>query len=82
MMESVSWRRKTMAAPGPISTDDLRVLVTRAGMALSDEQMEAIRPLYDQYAASTAALHDLELGAEDPAVAFSTVVEPGDGAVG
>ena len=49
---------------------------------IPDEQMEAIRPLYDQYAASTSALHDLELGAEDLAVTFTPAVEPGDGAAG
>lgn len=70
-----------MAAPGPISIDDFRVLVARAGLTLTDEQMKAIRPLYDQYAASTSALHDLELGAEDLAMTFTPAVEPGDGAV-
>jgi hypothetical protein len=67
-----------MAGPNEISVDDFRVLVTRAGLSLSDEQIEVLRPLYDHYAGLTATIRGLELGAEDLAVAFSLSPEPGN----
>ena len=59
-----------MAESDGISMDDFRVLVKRAGLSLSDEQMDVLRPLYDQHARQTATLRDLDLGAEDLAVTF------------
>ena len=42
-------------------------------MNLTDEELEALKPMYDHYIGEAARLHELELGAEDLAVAFSPV---------
>ena len=57
------------AADTPIGA--LRALTERAGLDLSDEELERLRPLYDRYAAEAARLHDAPLDAEDLAVSFS-----------
>ena len=60
-----------MAESEGISIGDFRVLVGRAGLSLTDEELESLKPMYEHYAGEAARLHELELGAEDMAVAFS-----------
>lgn len=50
--------------------EQLRALARRAGMELTDQELLALKPLYDMAVEVTASLHDVELGAEEPAVAF------------
>ena len=60
-----------MAEPEGISLGDFRVIVNRTGLSLTDEELESLKPMYEHYAGEAARLHELELGAEDLAVAFS-----------
>ena len=60
-----------MAESEGISIGDFRVLVGRAGLSLTDEELESLKPMYDHYIRETASLHELQLEAEDLAVAFS-----------
>ena len=53
-----------------ISIDAFRVLVDRAGLGLTAQELEELKPMYDHFARQTAILNDLDLGAEDPAVQF------------
>ena len=57
--------------------ENFRLLLKRAGLELSGEEMESLKPIYDFYADSTAVLRELDLGAEDLAVAFSPEWETG-----
>ena len=50
--------------------EQLRTLASRAGMELTDQELLALKPLYDKATEVTASLHDLDLGAEEPAVTF------------
>ena len=59
-----------MSEPTEISLDAFRVLVERAGLRLHDEELAALKPMYDFYAPLVQALHEVELDAEDLAVTF------------
>ena len=65
-----------MAETEGIGIEDFRVLVERAGLSLSTEELETLKPMYDFYAERTGVLHDLDLNAEDLAVAFSSNWDP------
>ncbi|MGQ4809878.1 hypothetical protein NKDENANG_03314 [Candidatus Entotheonellaceae bacterium PAL068K] len=65
-----------MAETEGISIDNLRVLVERAGLGMSEAELEALKPMYDLYARQVHRLHDVELGAEEVAVRFSPHWEP------
>ena len=60
-----------MAAQSGIPLDHFRVLADRAGLNLSDEELQDLKPMYDHYAALVASLHDVDLQEEDLAVSFS-----------
>jgi hypothetical protein len=59
-----------MSEPNRISLDDFRVLVERAGLNLSAEDLAALKPMYDFYVPLVQELHDVELAAEDLALTF------------
>ena len=54
-----------------ISMEDFRALVQRAGLELTAEELEGLKPMYDHYATRVSALHELDLDAEDLALVFS-----------
>lgn len=59
-----------------ISTEDFRALALRAGMDLSDDELEHLKPMYEYYTEPIARMNALDLDAEDLAVAFSPGWEP------
>ena len=61
-----------MLAEVKISMEDFRALVARAGLELTAEELGHLKPMYEYFAAETAVLHDLDLGAEGLAVEFSS----------
>jgi hypothetical protein len=65
-----------MAESQDISMDEFRVLVKRAGLELTDDELESLKPKYDHHAGQTALLHDIDLKAEDMAVSFSPDWDP------
>ena len=64
-----------MAGPVEISMDQFRALLERAGLDLSEDELESLKPMYDHYAAQTAKLYEVDLDAEDLAVVFDPVQE-------
>ena len=60
-----------MAESEGISLGDFRAIVSRTGLNLTDEELESLKPMYEHYAGESVRLHELELDAEDLAVAFS-----------
>ena len=60
-----------MSLPESLSMEAFRVLVERAGMALTTKELKELKPLYDHYAANAASLHEMDLGPDDMAVAYS-----------
>ena len=65
-----------MAETEGISIDNLRVLMERAGLGMSEAELVDLKPMYDLYARQIEPLYDVELGDEDVAVAFSPQWEP------
>ena len=59
-----------------IALEPFRLLVQRAGLSLSEAELAALKPMYDFYRERVQQLHDVELEAEDLAVAFSPVWAP------
>ena len=62
--------------PASISTDDFRALAVRAGLELSADELERLKPMYEHYLAAIERMNALELDAEDLAVAFTAGWEP------
>ena len=60
----------SMTEPGAITPKEFEMLVRRAGLNLTPEEMGHLRPMYQQLAAQVAMLHDPDLPLEEPAVTF------------
>ena len=60
-----------MDGPEEITMDHFKALVARAGLDLSAQELKSLKPMYDHYARQAAKLHEIDLAAEDLAVAFS-----------
>jgi hypothetical protein len=65
-----------MAETAGIALENFRVLVERARLSLSSEELTALKPLFDFYAEQIQRLHEVELGAEDLAVTFDPGWDP------
>jgi hypothetical protein len=64
-----------MAEQG-ISMEDFRALVARAGMELSEQELETLKPMYEHFARQAASLQEVELDAEDLALVYSPNWDP------
>lgn len=62
--------------PHEISIDDFRALTKRAGMDLTDDELERLKPMYDHYLEPIASMNALDLDAEDLAVVYSSGWDP------
>jgi hypothetical protein len=65
-----------MAETAGIALENFRVLVERAGLSLSSEELTVLKPMFDFYAEQIRRLHEVELGAEDLAVTFDPGWDP------
>jgi hypothetical protein len=65
-----------MAESAGIPLDQLRVLAERAGLTLTTEELASLKPMFDHYAQQIPALYDVELEAEDLAVAYTPNWDP------
>ena len=59
-----------------IPLEHFRVLVERAGLSLSSEELASLKPMFDFYAPQVRQLHEVDLGAEDLAVVFPPGWDP------
>ena len=62
--------------PQQIPLDDFRALTKRAGLDLTDDELENLKPMYDHYIESIASMNALALDAEDLAVVYSPGWDP------
>ena len=60
----------TPAGRRDVTPEEFEVLVRRAGLNLTSEEMQRLRPMYQQLAEQIAMLHDPSLPLEEPAVTF------------
>ena len=62
--------------PEPTTLNDFRALTQRAGLDLTDAELEELKPMYDHYLEPIARMNALELDAEDLAVAYAPGWDP------
>lgn len=60
----------TTPGQGAVSIEVLKLLADRAGLGLSQKELEELKPLYDLHWEYVNQLHSIDLGAEEIAVAF------------
>lgn len=56
--------------PGSISMDEFRLMAERAGLGLTESELEELKPLYELYLPHIEKLHSVELGAEEISLSF------------
>ena len=59
-----------MAESSDVSMEEFRLMVDRAGLGMSDAELEELKPIYDLYAAYATQLHNINFGAEEIVVEF------------
>ncbi len=59
-----------MPEQGEVSMEEFRLMVDRAGLGLSDAELEELKPIYELYAAYAAQLHTINYGSEEMVVEF------------
>ena len=62
--------------PQETTLDDFRALMQRAGLDLTDDELEHLKPMYDHYLEPIASMNALDLDAEDLAVVYSPGWDP------
>ena len=60
----------TTAGPTEITPDEFQQLVRRAGLDLTPEEMEQLRPMYEDLIGQVRKLHDPNLPLEVPGAIF------------
>ena len=64
-----------MSASGAVSANEMsmeefRLLTDRAGLGMSQPELEALKPVYELHAAYARLLHTVNLGAEEMVTEF------------
>ena len=59
-----------MPHPSEMSIDDLQRIADHAGLGMTREEVEEVKPIYDLYAGYAHELHQLEFGATEMVVEF------------
>ncbi|MGH2542250.1 MAG: hypothetical protein ACRDIB_05625 [Ardenticatenaceae bacterium] len=62
--------------PDTISIENFRALVENAGLNLTDQQLEALKPMYEHYLPAIEAMRSEELGPEDLAIVYNPGWDP------
>ena len=55
---------------GEVSLEEFRLLVDRAGLVLSPEELKELKPLYEIHLKDIQTLRSIDLGAEEIGLAF------------
>ena len=59
-----------MTEPSEMSLAEFKMLADRAGLGMTEPELEALKPVYDLYAAYALQLHEINFGAEEMVVEF------------
>ena len=59
-----------MPDPAEMSIDEFQQLADRAGLGMTREEVEELKPIYDLYAAYARQLHDIDFGATEMIVEY------------
>lgn len=60
-----------MPDPKSVSNEEFKVLTSNAGMNLSDDEIEHLKPIYEHFATNAATLHEVELDDADLALSYT-----------
>ena len=55
---------------GQVSMEHFRMMIEVAGLGMTDQEIEELKPLYDLYAQYVTTVHSVELGAVEVAATF------------
>ena len=55
---------------GEVSIEILKIMAELAGLNMTDEEVEDLKPLYDLHLQYASELHAIDLGAEEIAISF------------
>ena len=59
-----------MPDPAEMSLDEFQQLADRAGLGMSRQEVEELKPIYDLYADYARQLHDIDFGATEMIVEY------------
>ena len=59
-----------MPETGETSMEEFKLMADRAGLGMSQEELDDLKPIYELYAAYARELHTLSFGAEEMVVEF------------
>ena len=59
-----------MSDQNEVSVEELKQMCDRAGLGMSDQEVEELKPVYDLYAAYARQLHTIDLGATEMIVEY------------
>ena len=59
-----------MPHPSEMSIDDLQRIADQAGLGMTREEVEEVKPIYDLYAGYAYELHQISFGATEMVVEF------------
>ena len=59
-----------MSDPNDVSIEQLKQMAELAGLGMSDQEVEDLKPDYDLYAAYARQLHTIDLGATEMIVEY------------
>ena len=57
-------------SPHSLPIDELQQLADRAGLGMSRQEVEELKPIYDLYAAYARQLHNIDFGATEMIVEY------------
>jgi hypothetical protein len=55
---------------GAVSAEEFKLMADRAGLGMSQAELDELKPLYDLYAQYIQVLHSIDLRAEEIGVTF------------
>ena len=60
----------TSTSDPEVSLEQFRIMAELAGLGMTQQELEELKPLYDLYLPYINQLHSLDLGAEEIALSF------------
>ncbi len=60
----------TTAGEGPVSAEEFKLMADRAGLGMSPQELEELKPMYDLYAAYIKQVHSVDFQSSEIGVAF------------
>ncbi len=60
----------TSAREDAVTSEEFKLMADRAGLGMSPEELEQLKPLYDLYYGYVKVLHSIDFKAEEIGVAF------------